>query len=489
MAGFAFASEVTTLTGYGAAPLVVRPEMLSIETPTGADTPFQGIQLLPPAGLLAFDVATGSLVQRTWWTLEGLEPWQGDYRTALARLSTLLADRIPMRAPNFGDFALLLSGGLDSSVLAYLMRPQLCITVRYPGQDRLDESATAAVVARDIGAELVVVEPTAADFARTLPEIMHALDYPMGNASTFSEHMAYRAIAERGIRVAVGGLGPDEFLMGYVRHALVLFGPEAVLGAGLDAYRPLASKLLGDAGGALEPAEAIVKLILRGQDPDGRLREVVADALRRADGDLARGLTLADLATAWRPLVMTSDKLASAFALERRSPFLARDLVEFAYRLPVEHKIADPAAGKRILRDAAKALGLPREVWGSRDKLGFASPVPSWLSGPLEPWATAQISTALDQAPVSLRPLLAAWPEAGRAVRPHPHAGADDRGLVLRPRPHDGSMTHRRLTTVSAWTPRLSPPSRPPPSRAERSRSSPTGAANSSCTCATTSTV
>ncbi|RZD70679.1 asparagine synthetase B family protein [Streptomyces albidoflavus] len=402
----AFASEVTTLTGYGTAPLVVRPEMLSIETPAGVDTPFQGIQLLAPATLLAFDVATGSLAQQTWWTLEGLEPWQGDYKTALARFSTLLADRVPLRAPRT-DFALLLSGGLDSAMLAYLMRPQVCVTVRYPGQDRLDESATAAVVARDIGAELAVIEPTAQDFATALPEIMHALDYPMGNASTFSEHMAYRAIAERGIQVVAGGLGPDEFLMGYVRHALVLFGPEAVLGAGMESYRPLASKLLHPVGEPLESAEAIVRLILRGQDPDGRLHEVVADALARAGGDLARGLTLADLATAWRPLVMTSDKLASAFALERRSPYLARDLVEFCYRLPVEHKIGEPTVGKRILRDAAKALGLPREVWDSRDKLGFASPVPSWLSGPLEPWATAQISSALDQAPRSLRPLLA----------------------------------------------------------------------------------
>ncbi|MGW2376010.1 asparagine synthase-related protein [Kitasatospora sp. NPDC001683] len=214
----------------------------------------------------------------------------------------------------------------------------------------------------------------------------------------------------------------------------------------------------------MSPAEAIVKLVLRGQDPDGRLRELVTDALSRADGDLARGLTLADLATAWRPLVMTSDKLASAFALERRSPFLARDPVEFAYRLAVEHKIADPAAGKRILRDAAKALGLPREVWGSRDKLGFASPVPSWLSGPLEPWARAQISSALDQAPRGLQPLLAGGLRpGGRAVRPHPDAGPDGGGLVLPPHAGRCGMTDSRLITVSAWTPRLSPP----PSAAE----------------------
>lgn len=69
----------------------------------------------------------------------------------------------------------------------------------------------------------------------------------------------------------------------------------------------------------------------------------------RSGGDLACGLTLADLATAWRPLVMTSDKLASAYALERRSPYLARDLVELSYRQPIDHKIVHPAESKRIL--------------------------------------------------------------------------------------------------------------------------------------------
>lgn len=100
---------------------------------------------------------------------------------------------------------------------------------------------------------------------------------------------------------------------------------------------------------------------------------------------------------------MTSDKLASAYALERPSPYLARDLIEFSYRLPAEHKISDPAQGKRILRDAAKALGLPREVWASRDKLGFASPVPAWLNSTLAGWADAQVNTALADAPAAFR--------------------------------------------------------------------------------------
>lgn len=400
----AFASEVATLAGYGPAPLVVRPEMMAIETPTGQDTPFQGIQLMSPATLLTFSVTTASVDQRTWWRLEDAQPWTGDYEDAVSEFSATLTEQVPLRAPSV-DWALLLSGGLDSCLLAYIMRPPVCVTVRY-GQDRLDESEIARAVARDIGAELVVVEPGIDDFVTALPNITTALDYPMGNAATFSEYMAYQAVAKRGIRVVVGGLGPDELLMGYVRHALAIFGPHAVLAAGLEAYRPLAARLMHPAGEPLTPAETVTRLILRGADPQRGIHDLVADALRRAGGDLARGLTLAELATAWRPLVMTSDKLASSLSLERRSPFLARELVELAYRLPSSYKIQDPASGKRILRDTARTLGLPQEIWDSRDKIGFASPVPAWLTGPLAPWADTQIRTALAAAPATLRPLL-----------------------------------------------------------------------------------
>ncbi|MDQ1031549.1 asparagine synthase (glutamine-hydrolyzing) [Streptomyces umbrinus] len=404
----AFASEVSALLGFGPAPVVVRPEMLAVETPLGVTTPFEGIQLLAPATVLAFDITTGDVDQHAWWCLEDVHPWAGDgedYNAALDTFSGTLTEQVPARVPR-GDFALLLSGGLDSCLLAYLMRPPVCVTVRYPGQDRLDESAIAATVAQDIGAELVIVEPGIDDLRSALPHITTALDYPMGNASTLSEYMAYRAVADLGIRVVVGGLGPDEFLMGYARHAFSLFGPDASLAAGLEAYRPLAAKLFHPADEPLQPAEKMTRLILRGPDPDGRIHDLAADALRRADGDLSRALTLTELATAWRPLVMTSDKLASAFSLERRSPYLAQDLVELAYQLPAHFKIRHPAEGKRILRDTARALGLPREIWNSREKLGFASPVPTWLTGPLASWADYQIRAALADAPAALRPLL-----------------------------------------------------------------------------------
>ncbi|MFI0366238.1 asparagine synthetase B family protein [Actinomadura sp. 1N219] len=412
----AFASEVTTLTGYGAAPMVARPEMLAIETCTGVDTPFQGIQALAPATLLAFQVAAGSLDQRLWWDLARTTPAvpcsgeKRSYSELLAEFCGLLAEEIPLRAPA-GDFALLLSGGLDSSVLAYLMRPSMCVTVRYPGQDRLDESRLATRVAHDINAELVIVEPDVRRFSRHLPDIARALDYPMGNASIFSEYMAYHAIHDLGLRVVIGGLGPDELLMGYVRHAMTLYGANAVLDAGLESYQPLAGKLMYPAGQELPVADQITRLVLRGPDPDSRINVLVSDALQRADGDIARAWTLVELATSWRPLVATSDKLASSFGLERRSPYLARSLVELSYWLPTSCKIDQPALGKRILRDAARLFGLPAEVWDNRDKLGFASPVPAWITGELRSFTDHRIAIALRGCPPSVQPLL----EAGLA--------------------------------------------------------------------------
>ncbi|WP_436775758.1 asparagine synthetase B family protein [Yinghuangia sp. YIM S09857] len=411
----AFASEVSALLGYGPTAVVARAEMASVETPLGADTPFQGVQLLEPGCLLVVHTVTGSLSHHRWWDLAEV-PVRDllAYGDALPRFAVALAERVPERAPA-GDFALLLSGGIDSTMLAYLMRPQVCVTVRYPGRDRLDESQVAAEIAKDVGAELIVVEPRPEEFPAALGHMMAALDYPMGNAAVFSEYQACQTVAKLGIRVVVGGLGPDELLMGYARHALALFGAGAVMRTpALHSYRPLAAKLGADAAtGCTDAADAAARLMVRGPDPDGRIGVLVADCFARAGGDPARGLTLAELETAWRPLVLTSDKLAAAFSMERRSPYLARDLVELAWSLPVGHKIAEPGVGKRILRDAARTLGLPRAVWDNRDKLGFASPLPDWLGSELRDWADRTISSALPKAPEAFRPLLRAGLAAG----------------------------------------------------------------------------
>jgi asparagine synthase (glutamine-hydrolysing) len=98
-------------------------------------------------------------------------------------------------------------------------------------------------------------------------------------------------------------------------------------------------------------------------------------------------------------LFVVGDKLSMAHGLEERVPFLDNDLVDFAQRIPIRHKLANLekinrfnenetrklrrykafGEGKNVLRNAMSSL-LPEEILNRR-KQGFSAPDESWYRG------------------------------------------------------------------------------------------------------------
>jgi asparagine synthase (glutamine-hydrolysing) len=79
-------------------------------------------------------------------------------------------------------------------------------------------------------------------------------------------------------------------------------------------------------------------------------------------------------------LLVKLDRATMAHSLEARSPFLDRDLVDFAYRLPDRFRWCD-GHGKWLLKRAFEQR-LPEGIpW--RKKQGFGVPIERWLRAEL----------------------------------------------------------------------------------------------------------
>ena len=77
------------------------------------------------------------------------------------------------------------------------------------------------------------------------------------------------------------------------------------------------------------------------------------------------------------------DRTSMSVSLETRTPFLDKEIVQFALSLPLEYKIRK-GVGKSILRDILYKF-VPKEKI-EKPKMGFGIPLGDWMRGQLRPW-------------------------------------------------------------------------------------------------------
>jgi asparagine synthase (glutamine-hydrolysing) len=309
----------------------------------------------------------------------------------------------------------LLSGGVDSSVLAALAaqessEPVHTFSIGFEERS-FDELDDARTVAQRYGTrhEELVLRP---DAALLLPALADAFDEPFADSSALPTYLVSQLAAAH-VKVALSGEGGDELFGGYYTYAADLLALR--FGRLAPFARPLVERLPSSSrkasfdykakrfvrGAGLPPLErhhawkeifspgARAELMLQrsGFDPVGLLRARFAETegaellARLQDIDL--GIYLVD------DLLVKTDRASMAHSLEARVPYLDPLVAGLAQSLPTRLKVRG-LQKKRLLRKAAEPL-LPRRIVYGR-KRGFSIPAAAWLRGELEPFAREVLS-------------------------------------------------------------------------------------------------
>jgi asparagine synthase (glutamine-hydrolysing) len=377
---FLFASEVKALLEEVPAVPELDEDFRVFDAPVGDATLFRGIRALEPGHVLVHD--GGRAQVRRWWTLPR-EPEAGVREEEwVERFRALLEDSVRLRLRSDVPVGVFLSGGLDSSLITALARPEVAYTCHHPLGPAYDELEHARGMAERAGAELVVVRPTAEDFRRLFPSIVWALDGPIATMSSIAEFLLARAARGR-VKVVLGGQGADEVFGGYVRYLVMLEEDRIGNAPELREYRGLFRRLWG-AGAFGDPAERYFELTRRAAPGSG----APLARLRRhfpPERPVIDRMGIADLHLSFPSLITMNDRAAAAVGLENRCPFLDHRIVELGFSIPPHLKVSGLTT-KVLLRRAARGL-VPDSIIDRRDKKGLVVPIGRWLAGELREWA------------------------------------------------------------------------------------------------------
>lgn len=363
------------------------------------------VRKLPPAHALRFDLLSGTATIRRYWT----PPVSLDSahissdQDLVAELETLLQEAVHRQLVADVPVGVLLSGGLDSSIVTALAargRTKVkTFTVRFPGSGRHDESEHAHGVANHFGTDHLTLdaEPSTVDL---LPILARQYDEPLNDSSMVPTFLVSRLIKQH-CTVALGGDGGDELFGGYTHYDRMLRLQER-FGAFPRPIRSMAAAMgrtllpIGFKGSnwiqALETDFAHdVPLIASYFDRAARQEligtgngaaELLWAQATPASGDLIERATQMDFEN-YLPedILVKVDRASMLNSLEVRAPLLDQKVMEFAFqKVPSRLKVTS-SARKILLRKLAQEL-LPTTFDVTR-KQGFSIPISSWLeSGP-----------------------------------------------------------------------------------------------------------
>jgi asparagine synthase (glutamine-hydrolysing) len=373
-------------------------------------TLFKGVYMLPPANIVCIDENTTEVIHHSFWDYDFTEPDESiDFETAKTETNRLFQKAVAKQMVADVPVGSYLSGGMDSGSIASIASEHVdrlyTFTCGFDMSEvtgveaNYDERRDAELMANHLKTEHYEQVMNAGDIKFSLPKLVwHLEDLRVG--MSYPNYYISR-LASKFVKVCLQGTGGDELYGGYPWRYYRIF---KALNSGefFDQYYDFWQRLVPN-----EDKVALFKPEVYKQISLTEPREIFERVFTfnkklqydTPEQQINNSLYF-EIKTFLPGLLLVGDKLAMAHGLEERFPFLDNDLVAFAQKIPVRHKLGNLEAmkridendyrdkknlyteyddGKNVLRKAMAEF-IPEKII-NRKKQGFSAPDESWYRG------------------------------------------------------------------------------------------------------------
>ena len=369
------------------------------------ETFFKNVYKLPPAHFFIKD-KTGFRCQR-YWKVEFEADEKPELDEWVNRISDTMHYLVEAHKVSDVEVGSFLSSGVDSSYVAAIAGVDKTFTVGFGTDERYNEIGWAKEFSKAIGKENTSKVITPEEYWGILPKIQYHMNEPLADPSAVALYFVCNIASEK-LKVVLSGEGADEIFGGYnvysepggtvydrvpmgIRKQVGKLCSKLPARRGLNFFirkgKTVEERFIGNAY-MFTPAErkALLKIKTDAPHPMKITAPFYSEVAGKDDVTKMQYLDL----HMWMAgdILLKADRMSMANSLELRVPFLDREVMALAQKIPTRYRVTRKEhtdektkyITKYAMRKAAKKDTPPQTAkTAAKKKLGFPVPIRVWL--------------------------------------------------------------------------------------------------------------
>ena len=377
---------------------------LTFQYSPASETFFKNVYKLPPAHYFRF--RDGHFEAKRYWNVHfnaddkpGLDEW-------VNKISDTFHDSVEAHKIADVEVGSFLSSGVDSSYVAVIADVDKTFTVGFGSDEKYNEIGWAKNFSKYIGKENTSKVISPEEYWNSLSMIQYHMDEPLADPSAVALYFVCNIASEK-LKVVLSGEGADEIFGGYnvysdpngtvydrlprsIKRGIGKIAAKLPAKRGVNFFvrkgRDVEERFIGNAYMFTpEERKSLLKIETDAPDPTALTKPFYDNVKNKDDVTKMQYLDL----HMWMAgdILLKADKMSMANSLELRVPFLDKEVMALAERIPTKYRVTHDKSTaetkyitKYAMRLAAKK-DTPKQTakTAAKKKLGFPVPIRVWL--------------------------------------------------------------------------------------------------------------